>query len=70
MTSGPDRPADAALMPRASSGLLGRRLRDLAKGSPLTCPPSTEIAEAAVLMSARGAGSIVVVEPKGSPSVS
>jgi len=54
-------------MPRAGSGLLGRRLLDLAKAPPLTCQPSTTIAAAAALMSGRGAGSIIVVDADGAP---
>ncbi len=67
VTSAPGRSADSPLMSRAGSGLLGRRVLDLAKGLPLTCPPSTAIAAAAALMSGRGAGSIVVVGADGSP---
>lgn len=67
VTSAPAPPADAALMPRAGSGLLGRRVGDLVKAPPLTCPPSTAIAAAAALMSGRGAGSIVVVDADGAP---
>jgi len=67
LISAPDRPADADLMPRVGSGLLGRRVLDLATTPPLTCPPSTPIADAAALMSGRGAGSIVVVDADGAP---
>jgi len=67
VTSTPGIPADTALASRAGSGLLGRRIRDLAKAPPLTCPSSTAIAAAAALMSGRGAGSIVVVAEDGAP---
>ena len=58
---------DATPTGRPGSGLLGRRVVDLAKAPPLTCAPTLAIAAAAALMSARGAGSIVVVGRDGSP---
>jgi CBS domain-containing protein len=67
VTSAPGQPADAFLISRAGSALLGRRVRDLAAGAPLTCAPRMPVAEAATLMSARGAGSIVVVDERGEP---
>jgi CBS domain-containing protein len=54
-------------MPRAGSGLLGRRVLDLAAGPPLTCLRGMRVAEAAALMTARAAGSIVVVGAQGEP---
>ena len=54
-------------MPRVGLSLFGRRVRDLATGSPLTCPAGMHVAEAAALMSARAAGSIVVVGERGEP---
>jgi CBS domain-containing protein len=59
--------ADTVLIPRAGSGLLGRRVLDLASTPPLTCPLSATIAAAAAQMSARAAGSIVVVGDLGEP---
>lgn len=67
VTSGQSRPADAALISRAGSGLLGRRVWDLVTGAPLTCAPGMPVAEAATLMSARGAGSVVIVDERGEP---
>ncbi|MEW6047401.1 MAG: CBS domain-containing protein, partial [Bacillota bacterium] len=46
-----------------------RPVRDLIRRPPVTCPPSTSIAEAARLMQAHGVGSVVVIaqgeEPVG-----
>ena len=67
VTSAAGRPPDAALMPRAGSWLLGRRVLDLAAGPPLTCLREMRVAEAAALMTARAAGSIVVVGAQGEP---
>ena len=67
LTSAPGLPAAAALIQPGGLGLLGRRIRDLGKAPPLTCPPATAIAAAAVLMSERGAGSIVVLGADGAP---
>lgn len=59
--------AHGGLIPGDRSGLLGHGIFDLAKPPPLTCAPSTAVAAAAALMSARGAGSIVVVDADGAP---
>ena len=67
MTSTPGRTSDTALLSRAGSGLLGRRVLDLATGLPLTCAGAMPAAEAAALMSARAVGSIVVVGGGGEP---
>ncbi len=48
-------------------GLLAAYVRDLVKGTPLTCGPETPVAEAARRMAERGAGSIVVVSAPGQP---
>ena len=67
MTSAGGQPADTALISRAGSALLGRRVSDLAEGLPLTCVPRMPVAEAATLMSVRGVDSIVVVDELGEP---
>ena len=47
--------------------LFVRRARDLVKGPPVTCAPSTPVADAARLMSERSVGSIIVAGPDGEP---
>jgi len=47
--------------------LFVRRVRDLVGRSPVTCPPTTPVAEAARLMSERGVGSVVVADAAGRP---
>jgi CBS domain-containing protein len=58
-----------AIEPAAARGaglsLFVGRVRDLVKGPPLTCRPDTPVAEAARRMSARGAGSILVLADDG-----
>ncbi len=52
--------------PRANL-LFVRRARDLVKGPPVTCSPSTPVADAARLMSERSVGSVIVAGPDGEP---
>ena len=47
--------------------LFVRRARDLVKGPPVTCAPSTPVADAARLMSERSVGSVIVAGPDGEP---
>jgi CBS domain-containing protein len=47
---------------RGDMALYIRRARDLVKGPPVTCAPTTPISEAARLMTARGVGSVVVAD--------
>ena len=47
--------------------LFVRRARDLVKGPPVTCTPSTPVADAARLMSERSVSSVIVAGPDGEP---
>lgn len=47
--------------------LFVRRARDLVKGPPVTCSPSTPVADAARLMSERSVSSVIVAGPDGEP---
>jgi CBS domain-containing protein len=67
VTSAAHGPAGALVMPRVGSALFPRRVLDLATGLPLTCRGRTRVADAAALMSARAAGSIVIVGEQGEP---
>lgn len=47
---------------RGDLALYIRHVRDLVTGPPVTCPPTTPVSEAARLMTARGVGSVVIVD--------
>jgi CBS domain-containing protein len=51
---------------RGELALFVRRVRDLMRGPALTCRGDTTVGEAARLMSARGVGSVIVVDPDAS----
>lgn len=50
---------------RGDMALYIRRVRDLVTGPPVTCAPMTPVSEAARLMTARGVGSVVIVDTDG-----
>ncbi|HEY5725988.1 MAG TPA: DUF294 nucleotidyltransferase-like domain-containing protein [Methylomirabilota bacterium] len=52
---------------RGDLPLFVRNARDLIKGPPVTCAPTTPVSEAAQLMTARGIGSVVVADAAGAP---
>jgi CBS domain-containing protein len=47
---------------RGDMALYIRQARDLVKGPPVTCAPTTPVSEAARLMTARGIGSVVIAD--------
>jgi CBS domain-containing protein len=47
---------------RGDIALYIRHVRDLVKGPPVTCAPTTPVSEAARLMTARGVGSVVIAD--------
>lgn len=63
-----ERDADPITSPRGDLTLFVRRVRELVKGPPVTCPPSAPVAEVARLMSERAVGSIIVAGPTGEPA--
>ena len=61
------RSAELVIGPGGDLALFVRRVRDLVRRSPVTCPLATPVAEAARLMSEHGVGSVVVGDAGSGP---